>query len=329
MKIWFPTIAAGSGADVYVDRLAGALRKHGLQAEITWFDRRFEFTPFLLAGKHPPRGTDIIHANSWNAFAFRKKHIPLVVTEHHCVLDPEFRRHKSSLQHLYHQHLVRRYEQSSFNHADRIVAVSNYTKASLQKVFGITDVRVIYNWVDTDIFRPGKPAANSGKKLRLLFVGNRSARKGWDTARRVIENLDGDYELAATSGLDERHRADHAGNIKPLGRLDTAGLVRAYQECDALLFPSRYEGFGYVALEAMACGKPVIAASNSALPELVSDNECGLLCPPDDIDCFVSACKRMANEPALCTRLGNNARQRSLKTFSSEELIRKYIAMYR
>lgn len=329
MKIWFPTVAAGSGSDIYVNRLAGALRKHGFATEITWFDSHFEFAPFLLAGRKAPSGTNIIHANSWNAFAFRKKHIPLVVTEHHCVLDPRFRRHKSSLQHFYHQHMVGRYEQSSFNHADRIITVSDYTKKSLEKVFGITDASVIYNWVDTSIFMPGKPAKSGSRKFKLLFVGNQSFRKGWDIAVRVMKKLGDNYELAATSGLGERYRPGNVKNIRPLGRLDTAGLVRAYQECDALLFPSRYEGFGYVALEAMACGKPVIAASNSALPEVVSDGECGLLCQPDDIDCFVSACKKMAHEPAFRNRLGTNARQHALSKFSSENQVKKYISMYR
>ena len=88
MKIWLPAIQGRSGADVFTLRLCEALRREGCDAEISWFPNFYELFPFLLRGVPPPPGTAIIHANSWNAFAFKRKSIPLVVTEQLGVLDP-------------------------------------------------------------------------------------------------------------------------------------------------------------------------------------------------------------------------------------------------
>jgi len=328
VKIWFPTIRAGSGVDIYVSRLASALGKNNISAEITWFNSRFELAPFLLKHKKPPAGTDVIHANSWNAFAFKRSGIPLVTTEHHCVLDPAFRAHKSLFQHCYHQFAIRPFEKASFRQARKIIAVSNHTANSLRKTFDLTDIEVIHNWVDTNWFTPAPRRQSSKDKFRLLYVGNQSLRKGWDTACRIMQALGDDYQLAATAGLGNRNSTRDLTNILPLGRLGMDELVRAYQDCDALLFPSRYEGFGYVALEAMACGKPVIAANNSALPEVVEDGVTGILCDPDDVDCYVTACRKLKQDSALRALMGENARKRAVESFNEEVLIQKYIAMY-
>lgn len=328
MKVWFPIIRAGSGVDVYASRLAAALERNGIDTETSWFDRRFEFFPQLLSGTQPPAGTDIIHANSWSAFAFRRKHIPLVVTEHHCVLDPAFRAYKSIYQSLYHRYVIKPYEQASFRKAQKIIAVSHYTAGSLRKAFGLTDIEVIHNWVDTHRFAPAvEHAANDGN-LRLLFVGNQTRRKGWDTIVQVMQLLGDGFRLAATTGLGERSLDAGETNITRLGRLDDAELLKAYQDCDALLFPSKYEGLGYAALEAMSCGKPVIAADNSALPEVVTSGETGFLCPPEDIDCFVAACRKLRADRTLGPKLGKNARQQVLNNFSEEHLVRRYISTY-
>jgi glycosyltransferase involved in cell wall biosynthesis len=327
MKIWFPTIRAGSGVDVYVNRLAEALKKQDIETVVTWYDKRYEFAPSLLKKASPPSGTDIVHANSWNAFAFKRNDIPLLVTEHHCVLDPAYRPYKSLLQQVYHEQLIRRYERASLAVADRIIAVSHYTAGSLQRVFNTPGITVIHNWVDTETFTIAGNARQDGP-FRLLFVGNRSRRKGWDLIPAIMAALGDGYQLATTAGLRNRNTGRRHGNIVQLGRLGARELVQAYQRSDALLFPSRFEGFGYAALEAMACGKPVIAANNSALPELVIPGVSGLLCDPDDIDCYISACRQLGNDPALAQELGDNARHMALDAFTEDRQVRRYIDVY-
>lgn len=113
MKVWFPAISAGSGVDVFTINLAGALRARGVDAHITWFSHYLEFAPFMAGMKKPPASTSLIHANSWNAFAFAQTKLPLIVTAHHCIFDPAFLPYKSQLQRLYHNLLIDRYEQAS------------------------------------------------------------------------------------------------------------------------------------------------------------------------------------------------------------------------
>lgn len=328
MKVWFPTIRAGSGVDIYINRLAVALGNKGIDVEVTWFDRNYEFAPSLLKRAKPPQGTTIIHSNSWSAFAFKRKNIPLVVTEHHCVLDPSFRPYKNRYQHTYHEILIRRYEKASFRMADKIVAVSNYTANSIQRTFNLSNVEVIHNWVDTDTFTTDNRDEKGNTIFKLLYVGNQSRRKGWDLIPAIMKTLGNSYQLLVTAGLRNRNVGNSQNNIVQLGYLTTSDLVKAYQQCDALLFPSRYEGFGYVALEAMACGKPVITANNSALPEVVVEGVTGLLCEPDNTDCYIAACRRLNENRDFTTRLGNNARQRVLESFAEETQINQYIAAY-
>jgi glycosyltransferase involved in cell wall biosynthesis len=105
-------------------------------------------------------------------------------------------------------------------------------------------------------------------------------------------------------------------------------LLNAYRETDALLFPSRVEGLPIAPLEAMACGKPVIAAHTSSLPEVVENEVCGLLCNLDDVDSFVCACKTLAEDPVTLTAFGKAARRRAENLFSEDVVIPRYIALY-
>ena len=133
MKIWLPAIAGESGADVFTQRLCKAITRNGLDAEISWFPKFYEFFPFLLRRVNPPSGTTIIHANSWNAFAFKRKSIPLVVTEQLGILDRTAQPHKSELQFIYHQAVIRRFVKASFHLASAATAVSDYTALGLQR----------------------------------------------------------------------------------------------------------------------------------------------------------------------------------------------------
>lgn len=104
-------------------------------------------------------------------------------------------------------------------------------------------------------------------------------------------------QLAERLGIDARF----------LGAVPQAELQRWMQASGALLFPSPTETFGNVALEAMACGLPVIAADAGALPDLVRDGETGLLCPPGDADAFAAALGRLHADPALRFAISDRA----------------------
>lgn len=326
MKIWLPSIRAGSGSDVFVERLAAALQARGVEVAITWFGHRHELFPSGLARAEMPAGTDIIHANSWNAFAFARKGIPLVVTEHHCVLDPGYRPYKNLAQHLYHRWLVRSWEKRSFAAAQAITVPSRFTARVLASVMGVSPVHVIPNWIDVGHFVPA-PAALARERFVLLFVGNPSRRKGADVLPELMRQLGEGFELRCTGGL--RDEAFHAGSahVRHLGRLSDAGLLAEYQQCDAFVFPSRYEGFGYAPLEAMACGRPVVAFACGAVAELLQDGVQGCLVPVDDVAAMAGAIRRLRDDPALQARMGAAARVHA-GSYAEDVAIDAYLRLY-
>lgn len=332
MKIWFPVIKGGSGTDVYTSRLSEAVERRGIAAEITWFPSEYQFAPFVLRTIGPPHGTTIIHANSWNAFAFKRAGIPLVVTEHLNVLDPVYGPYKSRAQKFYHEMFIRRFMEASFRKASAITAVSHFTASSLSRTFDINSIQVVPNWIDTKIFSPPEENGSEGNRLfRLLFVGNLSRRKGADLLAPIMRELGSNFELHFTSaGRNRRAWMGTEKNMKNIGQIAReSDLVKAYRQCHALLFPSRFEGFGLVALEAMACGRPVIATRSSSLLEVIQDGVTGILCTPDDIGQFVSACRNLAQDRNALIRFGQEGRRRAVNLFSETLIVPRYIDLYK
>lgn len=329
MKIWLPAIRAYSGTDVYTTRLADGLRRRGIEVEITWFPKRFEMAASMLKAVEPPKGTDLVLANSWNGFAFKRAHIPLVIVEHLYVFDEAYRPFKTFAQHIYHETLVRRREEASFAKADAVVAVSASTAASMERGSKLGHIHVIHNWIDVDVFQPRleHTPLDDGQPFRLLFVGNPSKRKGADMLGPIMSALGPKFELRYTSGLKNR-QVWTAANMRPLGSLSQPEVIRAYHECDALLFPSRLEGFAYAALEAMACGVPVVASDASSLPEAIEDGVSGSLCESGNVSAFVGACRRLAADQNLLQDMGRAARERVVRFFSEEASIVKYVCLF-
>lgn len=329
MRIWFPTIAAGSGADVYVRRLSAALKKHGVDAIVTWFPHWFELAPWLLRAVSPPPGTDIIHVNSWHGPAFYRKGIPFVVTCHHVVHSRHYLPFATALQRLYHRLLVRRWEAYSFEKANRVIAISRFTASCIADVFEGRQSEVIHLWVDTDQFVPAKGIERrKDGPFRMFFLGNPIKRKGFELLSEIMERLGSEFVLHYSAGRGAVHSKKPPSNMICIGRLFTEDVIKELQTSHALLFPSRFEGFGYAALEAMACGVPVIAARSSAIPEVVEHEKTGILCGTDDVNGFVQACRRLAGNEGFRMRLSRQARDAAVSRFDEEELVPRYLKLY-
>lgn len=328
MRIWFPCIETHSGSDVYVRRLAMALQKRGIDVIVSWFPRWFELAPWLLRPVSPPLSTDIIHVNSWHGPAFYRKGIPLVVTCHHVVHSRHYSGFATPFQRLYHRLLVKSCEEYSIRRASRVIAVSHFTAACIQEVFQ-RQSEVIHLWVDTDMFLPLWGSARRGNEpFRLLFLGNPIKRKGFDLLPEVMRRLGAEFVLHYTAGRGVENAKDMPSNTVCIGRLSQAGVVKELQTAHALLFPSRFEGFGYAALEAMACGVPVIATHSSAIPEVVEHEKTGILCGIDDVNGFVQACRLLAKNEGLRLKLAKQAREAAVSRFQEEELVSRYLRLY-
>jgi len=199
-SVWFPAIRAGSGADVFTIRLAAALQSRGVDATISWFPHWSEVTPDLLRLARVPAGVDVIHANSAYAFAFRRRGVPLVATEHHYVLDPAYHPYKSLSQHIYHRAAVGPYLRRSYAVADAITTDSRFTANALARLAGVKTSHTIPLWVDYDKFSPSSSCATKQNgQFHLLFVGNLSRRKGFDVVSPLARRLGQDFEIRCTS----------------------------------------------------------------------------------------------------------------------------------
>jgi glycosyltransferase involved in cell wall biosynthesis len=213
--------------------------------------------------------------------------------------------------------------------AQAVTAVSSYTANQVRAVFDRQVVTVIPNGIDTVVFQPG-PDRPPHQPFRLLFIGNWSRRKGTDLLAPIMRTLGSDFELWVTSGLrDWRDKTPLPPNIRFLGRVPTTeALVRVYQDADALLFPSRLEGFGLAILEAMACGLPVLAARVSAIPEIVRDQVTGFLCPLDDSGAFVHAVTQVSKDFNRRSAIRIAAYEDVRERFTQRAVTQRYIQVY-
>lgn len=323
MKVWFPALKVNTGADVFVSNLAAGLRRQEVPVTVTWFPRFAEFFPALLRWAMPPLNTDIIHVGSGYGFPFCGRGVPVVTTVFHWVHGADFAPRRSLLQSVYHR-LLRRFEERSLRAATAVTTISQYSARQLTSAFPWLHPHVIYPGIDTDFFQPGAARDPDGR-FRLLFVGSPSRRKGFDLLPRLAALLGGEFELHYAAGTGY----PGVENLKRIGHLSRERLRDEYRRCDALIFPTRYEGFGLVAAEAMACGRPVIASRCTSLPELVQDGATGILCPVDDVAAFAAAARRLQADPQACRRMGRAGRERVLQHFTLSRMTEQYLDLYR
>jgi len=249
---------------------------------------------------------------------------------------------------------------------DRIVAATQLDKSQMLELYGAdpAKIEVIPLGVDLAMFRPiPRREAMSAIGLDLckprrliLFVGRMDPLKGLDTLLRAIckltdlaPELTKDLCLAVIGGdLDENGTGQNAEELECLERLKkevgVADLVaylgsRAqdtlpyyYSAADVCVVPSHYESFGLVALEAMACGTPVIASRVGGLQTTVEDGVTGLLVPAGDADALADKLRLILQDGGLRQRLGANARKKAQSyTWRSvaERVVRVYEDLWR
>lgn len=185
--------------------------------------------------------------------------------------------------------------------ADHVICISNQTRDDLCKIFGtpMEKISVIYPGVDR-FPSPSKSDLGIHKPF-FLFVGNRSGYKNFEallhtvaTSRHIINN----FSIVAFGGgefsVQEKHKINELG-LKPENVLHRKGsdelLANYYVNAHAFIYPSKYEGFGFPPLEAMAMGCPVICSNTSCIPEIVGNS--ALTFNPYKIEELASAMETM------------------------------------
>jgi len=208
---------------------------------------------------------------------------------------------------------------------DRIVTVSEASRREIERYFGIPEkeVPVVYNGTDTELFRP---LPDVKKDADMLFVGRTEDRKkGIGTMLEALSLLpdhvtlkiiDGRIpedglvpRLVARFGLERRVQI-----VKRM--LTVEELVEQYSTARVAIVPSFFEGFGFPASEAMACGLAVIANAAGALPEVVgTDGHAGLLVPPRNVRAMADAMHEILSDPHKTAAMGRAARKRVESVF--------------
>lgn len=172
----------------------------------------------------------------------------------------------------------------SLRRAAHVAFGSRATRDDVLAEVDLPSTSVVYPGVPRG-FTPG-PASDRGRYV--LHLGSNDPRD--DTSLAVEACRRAEVHLLVAGGW-QGEGAD------ALGRVSDAELLDLYR--GALLFvdPTKYEGFGYGVLEAMACGTPVVASRVTSLPEVVDD--AGLLCDPSSVESFGQAIRRLAGDDAL------------------------------
>ena len=175
----------------------------------------------------------------------------------------------------------------------------------------------------------------------VLYLGGFDARKNIATLLQVYtwaqDVLGEDYPLVIAGALPDRHddffhdpriiakQIDVEAAIRCIGRVAEEDKVALYQQARAFLYPTFYEGFGLPALEALACGVPVIGSNASSVPEIVGD--AGILVDPQDARAMAGALIAVCTEDVLHDDLSERALRQAAK-FSWEKCARETAAAY-
>lgn len=216
--------------------------------------------------------------------------------------------------------------------ADRVVAFTPHERDALVRYYGADPdrVAVVPCGVDTSLFRPLNPL-HARKALGLdgqgvlLFVGRLEPLKGVELLLQAVALLDGregvrvlivgggPHPGVAVNGLrDLACSLGIAPRVEFVGSVPHASLPLYYSAADALVLPSYYESFGLVALEAMACGTPVVAARVGGLRSIVRDGETGYLVPWHCPEPYAQRLEVLLRNEHLRRSMGERARRLAL-----------------
>jgi N-acetyl-alpha-D-glucosaminyl L-malate synthase BshA len=229
----------------------------------------------------------------------------------------------------------------SIARSDGLTAVSEYLRRETTAHFGIpsSDIRVIPNFVDLQRYRrEGHPChrsklAEPGEKIITHISNFRPVKRVDDVVRifaRIARRLPARLLLVG-DGPDRGRAHDTAEREGILDRVLFLGKQASVAELlacsDLFLLPSETEAFGLVALEAMACGVPVIATRTGGIPEVVEAGVSGYLAPVGDIDAMADAGLSLLQDPDAWRRFSDAARSGAGR-FAADRVVGEYEAYY-
>lgn len=237
-----------------------------------------------------------------------------------------------------------KYLQEIVTKARLIIAVSNFTKQDLLKKFKISEgkIKVIYEGAN-DIFKPTQNEVVLKKyklnKKYILSVGQLQPRKNLSTLLKIYsilpDRLKNEYDLVLIGSPRDKDSLDKLRNIivenkiidnvKVLGYVDINDLPILYSHAYIFIYLSLLEGFGLPVLESLQCGRPVLVANNSSLPEVAGS--AGILVNPKDTDQISFEIRRVLENSNLADNLTKKIPEQ-IKKFNWQKTARETLAVY-
>jgi L-malate glycosyltransferase len=225
--------------------------------------------------------------------------------------------------------------------SDAVTAVSASLRADTKRAMPVTrEISVIPNFVDLGTYRRrADPALRDGvcpsDQRLVIHISNLRPVKQVDAVVRVFAEIRKRVpaRLLIVGEGPELGRAEQLMNdlgvtphVELIGEAqDVVGLLSV---SDLFLLPSLQESFGLSALEAMACGVPVVASNVGGLPEVVSDGVTGYLHPPDQVASMAESAIRILSDPALHARMAAEGVRLAHERFSADRIVPQYEALY-
>jgi glycosyltransferase involved in cell wall biosynthesis len=227
--------------------------------------------------------------------------------------------------------------QKIVNRVQHITTISDYTAEVVKKnlEIGNIPIQTVYLGVEVPhIENPKRPAFVPDGKI-LFSVGVVREKKNYMTLIPFMKELPDEYCLVIAGNKDSDYADQIEAKVKELGlekRVILPGLISdedkcwIYANCDAVLFPSKFEGMGFPPIEAMRYEKPVFASTYSSIPEISGDNAYywNDFEPAKMAEVFITKMKAFAADP----QRGKIVKQHSMK-YTWENCTREYIALYK
>lgn len=229
----------------------------------------------------------------------------------------------------------------SINHSDGVTAVSEYLKNETNEQFSISkEIKVIPNFVDLDRFQRSdvnhfKKAICPNGEMLLTHVSNFRKVKRVADCVEVFKRVQDEgipAKLMLVGDGPERLNVENrcrelgvCGDVRFLGKQDKVEDILSLS--DVFLMPSGSETFGLAALEAMACGVPVISSNAGGLPELNIHGETGFLSDTGDVEAMAANVVTLLKDPELKHKMSKYAYERA-STFEIMNIVKHYEAYY-
>jgi len=287
---------------------------------------------------------DLVHdvqCLGWGLLGLRALGLPMVTTVHHplsvdrrssFVRDRSFREALGTMTFypLGMQAAVAR-------RMDRVFTSSLVSARQIARDFGVADERIemVANGVDTELFSPDPGVTRNPREV--LCVGRASdPNKGVTRLVEAMAELPADVRLTLVDDAhpdnEARKRARELGlaeRVDIVGRVPVEELVRLYRRAAVVAVPSLFEGFGLPAVEAMACGTPVVATRAGALPEVVETGGGGRLVELGSASALARGLSALLADDALRQDLGERGRKGVLAAYGWPSVAERTAGVYR